>query len=122
MPAPNGRQHARLGRDCFMREDYPGAVRHYKAAIKAGGSPRDLQDWGEMLAIAEANATSKIKVEIPKPVYFDAKTLLAPPLVRDGDLPRPPRHRRWHRCFKRLRLFLGDRLGAVGTVVMDWLI
>jgi Animal haem peroxidase len=119
---PTGTKDARLGRACFMREDYPGAVRYYKAAIKAGGSPRDREDWGEMLAIAEANATSKIKVEIPKPVYFDADTLLERPLVRDGDLPRPPRRRRWYRCFKRLRLFLGDTLGALGTVVMDWLI
>ena len=46
MPALSGRQHARLGRDCFMREDYPGAVRHYDAAIQAGGSPRDLQEIG----------------------------------------------------------------------------
>jgi hypothetical protein len=57
-------------------------------------------------------------------VYFAAikKKLLERPLVRDGDLPRPPRRRRWRCCFKRLRLFLGDTLGALGTVVMDWLI
>jgi Animal haem peroxidase len=122
MPALSGRQHARLGRDCFMREDYPGAVRHYKAAIKAGGSRRDREDWGAMLAIAEANATSKIKVEIPKPVYFKPKKLLDPPPVRDGDLPRPGRRRRRRGYFRRLRLFLGEALGALFTRIMDWLI
>jgi hypothetical protein len=124
LAASTGRRRARLGRECFMREDYPGAVRHYKAAIKAGGSPRDLQDWREMLAIAEANAIADISVEIPKPVYFVAKKLLEPPTVRDGDLPRPRRRRRRHCCccFNRLRLFLGEALGAVFTVVMDWLI
>jgi Animal haem peroxidase len=124
---PNGTQDARLGRACFMREDYPGAVRHYKAAIQAGGSPRDLTDWRRMLAIAEDNVKADISVEIPTPVYFAAikNKLLGPPSVRDGDLPRPPRRRPWRcccKCCKRLRLFLGEKLGAVGTVVMDWLI
>ncbi|MBV8293604.1 MAG: peroxidase [Mycobacterium sp.] len=55
-------------------------------------------------------------------MYFDAKKLLAPPAVRDGDLPRPPRRRPGHCWVKRLRLFLGDALGVVATKVMDWLI
>jgi hypothetical protein len=97
-----------------MREDYAGAVRHYKAAIKAGGSRRNREDWGAMQAIAEANVIADIV----------AKKLLDPPTVRDGDLPRPRRRRRRHCCwcFKRLRLFLGEALGAIFTVVMDWLI
>jgi hypothetical protein len=120
--APNGNAHARAGLACFMREDYPGAVRHYKAAIQAGGPPRDCLDWREMLALAEANATAEINVEVPKPEYFDRDELLDRPPVRDGDLPRPPRRRRGHCCCKRLRLFLGEKLGAIATVVMDWLI
>jgi len=122
---PNGTQDARSGRACFMREDYPGAVRHYDAAIQAGGSPRDLQDWREMRAIAEANVKADISVEIPTPVYFAAikNKLLGPPSVRDGDLPRPPRRRPGrYCCFKRLRLFLGDALGEVLTKVMDLII
>jgi hypothetical protein len=120
--APNGDQDAQAGLDRFKREDYPGAVRHYKAAIQAGGSPCDLQDWREMLALSEANATAKINVEIPKPVYFKRETLLERSPVRDGDLPRPPRRRPGHCCFKRLRLFLGDALGDVLTKVMDLII
>lgn len=119
---PSGKKRARMALAFFKREAYPGAARHYRAAIRAGGSPRDLQDWREMLALAEDNAISRIKVEVPKPVYFTAATLMAPPSVRDGDLPRPPRRRPRHCCFKRLRLFLGEKLGAVATVVMDWLI
>jgi hypothetical protein len=120
--APNGNQDAQAGLDCFKREDYPGAVRHYEAAIQAGGSPDDRRDWGAMLALSEANAIAKINVEIPKPVYFKREKLLERSPVRDGDLPRPPRHRPGHCCFKRLRLFLGDALGVVATMVMDWVI
>ncbi len=119
---PNGKLDAQAGLDCFMREDYPGAVRNYAAAIQAGGQARDLREWQEMLDLAEANATAAINVEVPKPKYFDRNTLLAPPSVRDGDLPRPPRPRRGHCCFKGLRLFLGDALGTVMTAFMDWLI
>jgi Animal haem peroxidase len=120
--APTGKQLARRGLARFMREDYPGAVRHYKAAIQAGGTPRELQEWGEMLALSEANATAQINVEVPKPEYFKRAKLLAPPSVRDGDLPRPPRRRRGRCCFKHLRVSLGNALGALATVVMDWLI
>ncbi len=75
-----------------------------------------------MLALAEANATAQINVEVPKPEYFKRKKLLEPPPVRDGDLPRPPRRRRGHCCFKHLRVSLGNALGAAATVFMDWLI
>jgi hypothetical protein len=103
----------------FKSEKYEEAARLYDEAVKAPGVPDP--DWQKMKALAEANATAEIDVEITKPVYFDAKTLLKPPQVQDGDLPRPLRHRRRH-CFKRLLLFLGDALGAVLTMFMNWLI
>ncbi|HME80178.1 MAG TPA: peroxidase family protein [Mycobacterium sp.] len=104
----------------FKRQDYEDAAKLYAEALTAAGVHDP--DWQKMKALAEANATAKIKVEIPKPVYFDAKTLLKPPQVHDGDLPRPLRRRWGCRCFKRLRLVLGDALGAVLTVFMNWLI
>jgi Animal haem peroxidase len=118
--ARSGNAHARAGLDCFMRELYKDAANHYAKAVQAGGTHVD--DWRKMQALAEANATAEIYVEVPKPVYFNRKKLLDPPAVRDGDLPRPPRRRRGHCCFKRLRLFLGDALGVLATAVMDWLI
>jgi hypothetical protein len=104
----------------FKSEKYEHAEQLYAEAVTAGGT--GAADWDKMRALAKANATARIDVEVPKPEQFDAKTLLAPPLVRDGDLPRPRRHRPGHCYFKRLRLFLGDALGALATVVMDWLI
>jgi hypothetical protein len=117
---PNGDAHARAGLDCFMRELYKDAAKHYAKAVQAGGT--NIDDWRKMQALAEANATAEISVEVPKPEYFDRDELLERPKVRDGDLPRPPRHRPGHCCFKRLRLFLGEKLGALATVGMDWLI
>jgi hypothetical protein len=116
----DGKTYALAALAHFKREEYEDAAKHYAEAVKAGGT--DAADWRKMQALANANATARIDEEVPKPEYFDGKTLLAPPRVRDGDLPRPPRQRRGHRCFKRLRLVLGDGLGAVTTAVMDWLI
>ena len=75
-----------------------------------------------MQALAEANKTADISVPYPNRNTSTAKKLLAPPPVSDGDLPRPRRPRPGHCCCKRLRLALGNALGVVGTVVMDWLI
>jgi tetratricopeptide (TPR) repeat protein len=108
----------------FKREEYEDAAKLYAEAIQAGGSPGDLRDWGEMRALAEANATAQIDVEVPRPEYFakKKKELLGPSPVRDGDLPRPPRHRSGRCCFKGLRLFLGNALGVLATAAMDWII
>jgi hypothetical protein len=103
----------------FKSENYAAAEKLYEQAMTAAGVHDP--DWQKMKALAAANAIAKINVEITKPVYFDAKTLLKPPQVRDGDLPGPLPRRRRH-CFKRLLLFLGDALGAVLTMFMNWLI
>ena len=58
----------------------------------------------------------------PNRHYFkDDPNLLKPPSVRNGDLPWPPWPGRRRGCFKRLRLFLGEALGAVLTRFIDWL-
>jgi hypothetical protein len=116
---PNGEQDASAGLACFKREDYAGAAQHYQTATQADSKRKD---WRQMLDLAQANATAEVNVPVPKPEYFDRDELLKPPLVRDGDLPRPPRHRLGYGRFKRLRLLLGDVLGAVFTVLMNWLI
>jgi hypothetical protein len=116
----DGNAYALAALAYFKLEQYREAAEHYAKAVMAGGS--DIEDWHDMLALAEANATADISVEIPEPVYFNAATLLAPPSVRDGDLPRPPRRRPGHGWVKRLRLSLGDELGVVATKVMDRLI
>jgi hypothetical protein len=121
-PPPNGKPLARAGLACFKREDYPGAVRHYEAALQAGGSRPDCLEWSHMRDLAEANAKAEVNVHVPPQQYFNAPELLAWPRVRRTDLPDPPGHRPRQHCFRRLRLWLGDRLGAMGTVLMDHLI
>jgi hypothetical protein len=121
----NGKTYALEGLAYFKKECYDDAAQCYAEAVRAGGTKRQCLEWREMQALAKANATAEIDVEVPKPYYFKARVLLEPPKVRDGDLPRSRRHRGGHRCckcFKRLRLFLGDALGKLATVVMDWLI
>jgi Animal haem peroxidase len=118
----DGKTYALAGLAYFKLEKYRRAARHYAKAVKAGGSKQELSDWAEMRALARANGRAAINVYVPKPEYFKLKDLLAPPRVRDGDLPRPPQHPPGRGCFKRLRLWLGDTLGAVLTMFMDWLI
>ena len=117
---PNGKLDAQAGLACFMSEDYPGAVRHYAAAIKAGGPARDRHEWQEMLDLAEANAAAQIHVHVPPPTQFNPANLLAWPVVTRTDLPDPPAPSRGPRCIKRLRLWLGDRLGVLGTAGVEF--
>ena len=116
---PDGKLDAQAGLACFMSEDYPGAVRHYAAAIKAGGPARDRREWQEMHDLAEANAAAEIHVHVPPPQQFNQADLLAWPVVGPADLPDPPGPPRGQCCIKRLRLWLGDGLGVILTVFMD---
>jgi hypothetical protein len=111
--------HALAGLAYFQCQQYAAAKTAYAAAIKNTASPR--REWREMRDLAGANAKARVREEVPKPVYFKADELLEAPPVRDGDLPRPPRHQSGRGCIKRLRLFLGKELGALSTLVMDWL-
>ena len=76
-----------------------------------------------MRDLAKANATAQIYVDVPKVAVFRIKRTCWP-TAGDATATCLGRNRvaRGRCCFKRLRLCLGDRLGAVVTVVMDWLI
>jgi len=118
----DGRLHALAGLARFKREEYAEAAEHYADAVTAGG--KDSGDWAKMRDLSQANAAAEINVPVPKPEYFKLDELLEPPAVRDGDLPRPPRRRRAScccSCLKQLRLFLGEALGKVFTILLDWL-
>ena len=116
----DGKTYALAALAHFKSEQYKAANELYAKAVKANGT--DAADWRKMQALANANATARIEVDVPKPERFDRDKLLARPSVRDGDLPRPPRHRAGRGWFRRLRLFLGDALGAALTVVLEWVI
>jgi tetratricopeptide (TPR) repeat protein len=119
-PQANGTLHALAGLAHFKLEQYAAAAEEYDAAIQAGGSDSERREWREMSNLSKANHAAKINIEVPKPHYFADDDLLGPPSVRNGDLVcpknRPPRH---CCCLKRLRLFLGEALGKLGTRVID---
>src|ERR1700719_1415081 len=78
---PSGDVYALAGLAYFKKECYHNAAEHYAKACHAGGA--GIDDWRKWQALAKANATAEINVEVPKPEYFDRDTLLAPPKVRD---------------------------------------
>ena len=116
----DGKTYALAALAHFKSEEYLDAEKLYAEAVTAGGT--GATDWRKMQALAKANDTAKIDVDVPGPELFDLGKLLAPPPVRDGDLPGIARDRAQPGCFRRLRLFLGDVLGVVLTVVIEWVI
>ena len=119
-PQSDGTLHALAGLAHFKLEQYGAAADEYDKAGQAGGSDSERREWREMRNLSKANHAAQINIEVPKPHYFADDDLLGPPSVRNGDLVcptnRPPMH---CCCLKRLRLFLGEALGALGTVVID---
>jgi tetratricopeptide (TPR) repeat protein len=113
---PDAELYALAGLASFQLEEYAAAVQHYTAALQADGH---RSDWREMLAVAQANDTAAVNVHVPALYYFDRDALLAPPKVGKDALPAPLPTGPGHGHFKRLRLFLGELLGEIATVLMD---
>ncbi len=119
---PSGKKHAAAGLVFFKKERYRAAANEYTAAIHAGGSTRDIDEWDSMRALAEANAVAEIHNHVPPPHHPTKKELLSWPSVPPGALPDPPAAPSCQCCVKRFRLWLGNRAGAILTVLMDLLI
>ena len=111
---PDPQVHALLGLAHFRCEQYEPAVHHYAAALALAP---DRAAWRDMLALAQANATSAVQVFVPELHYFDRDTLLAPSVPRGLPVPlatQPPPG-----PVLRLRIALGDDLGTVITELMN---
>ena len=121
-PQSDGKLHALAGLARFKRQEYKLAEEQYDKAVRAGGSVSECRDWQEMCDLSRVNEKAQIYTEVPAPHYFKDDDLFGPPSVRDGDLHCPTGRCRVHCCLKQLLLFLGDALGAFGTVVIDGLI
>jgi hypothetical protein len=115
---PDGRLHALAGLACFQLACYGAAARHYDAAFTINNQ---CNEWREMRDLAQANANAGVNVHVPELRYFDRTALLAPPSVHDCDLPGPLPPGPGHGRFRRLRLFLGELLGRIATVLMNCL-
>jgi tetratricopeptide (TPR) repeat protein len=113
---PAAELHALAALAHFQCERYEPAVQHYSAALALEPGHAD---WRDMLALAQANATAGVDVHVPELQYFEREALLAPPRLREGVLPTPLPPGPGHGHFKRLRLWLGEMLGVVMTVLMD---
>ncbi|WP_164478264.1 peroxidase family protein [Mycolicibacterium stellerae] len=115
---PEAELHALAGLANFQLERYEEAARHYTAALQIDGAH---SAWRSMLTVAQANATAGVNVHVPALQYFDADELLAPASVSEGALPSPLPPARRAGGFKRLWLWLGWLIGAVGTLVLNGL-
>jgi hypothetical protein len=118
----SGKKHADAGLALFKNERYQDGAKEYRAAILAGGSTREIKEWDKMATLAEANATARIHNHVPPPHYPTKNDLLSWPVVPPGaipDPPVPPPDRSW---VMRLRLWLGNRIGALVTVATNCVI
>lgn len=109
-------KHALLAQAYFQAELYARAAEQYALALAA--SPGH-DDWREMLALSQANATAHIHEPVPPFAYFSREALLAPPSVRDGDLPEPPPPLPDPDGVRALRIAVGHALGVVATALVE---
>jgi hypothetical protein len=114
----DGESEALLALAYFHQAAYTLAAQHYEAALTY---QPDNKDWQEMLTLARANIISEIHVPVPDFYYFERDKLLAPPVVPAGSLPAPLPPPPAPGFFTRIRLFLGNFLGEVATVVLNGL-
>ena len=108
-------QHALLGSAYFQLAQYDKAAAQYAQALSLGP---EHPSWTQMWVMAQANATAGVDVHVPELAYFDRQTLLAPPVIDARALPRPLAPQPRPGLLGRIRILIGDELGALITVVM----
>lgn len=102
----------------FHSEQYDLATSTYEKALQLAPSSVYLK---EMLQHAKGNYISEVHVAIPDVYYFERDKLLRTPDITAGSLPStpvpapPPPG-----LLKKIRLFIGNGLGKVSTVVMHF--
>jgi Animal haem peroxidase len=69
---------------CFHLEDYAAAVDHYDAALER---EPDRQEWRELRAHAQVNATTQINAFVPRRRFFERDELLQRPAPPPGAFP-----------------------------------
>ena len=114
---PSGSSRALAALACFHLEDYAASVEHYDAAL---AREPHRQDWVELRAHAQANATAQINVFVPELHFFNRDALLQPPVPPPGALPLTIRARKAPRL-RRLLVALGNGLGFICSAVVGLL-
>ncbi len=114
---PDGETLSMLGLAYFLNENYPQATLTYQRALTLDPGNNNLQ---EMLQKSQANEVAQAHVSIPEVYYFDREKLLRTPVIPAGSLPPDPASAPLPGVIKRVRLFLGNGLGAVSTAVMGF--
>ena len=102
----------------FQLQHYGQAASFYTLALQAAPTAPQAADWRAMLAIAQGNATSEVHVHVPELSYFKRDALLAPPVQPAGALPAPPPAAGPASFRRALRRWLGELLGATGTLLV----
>jgi len=114
---PSGSSQALAGLACFHLEEYAVAVEQYDKGLEREPS---RQDWRELRAHAQANATAQVNIFVPDLHFFNRDELLAPPVPPPETLPSTTRARKAPRL-RRLLVALGSGLGFICSVVFGLL-
>lgn len=112
----NGSTNALLGLAYFQIEQYETAAKYYDGALRHDANNKE---WGEMSRMAKANAIAEVHVPVPDISYFEREKLLSGPIVPKNALPPRPASAPSPGMIKRLRLLLGNVLGAVVSILMN---
>lgn len=108
----SGEVHALLGLAFFRAERYAESEQCYEKAL---AHDPNILEWRAMRDRAHANAVAEVHTRVPGIIYHDKETLLAPPTVKDGDLPGPPAPIRPN-LFMTVVNFVGTGIGKLATL------
>jgi hypothetical protein len=116
-PPLNGECLALLGLAYYMLEKYEDAAKHYTAALQQNANN---QDWREMLDRATVNARAEVDVFVPDKYFFKRADLLAPSVIKPGELPTTGLKPREPWKIEKLRRAIGWFFGWIATGIMKF--
>ena len=114
--SPDGEQLSKLALAYYHYEKYDLAASAYQQALGLDPSNTYLK---EMLQLATANGIAEVHVPVPDVYYFNREKLLSQPVVPAGALPKEHNPAAPLTFAKKIRLALGNSIGAISTGVMD---
>ena len=114
----DGRLHALAAAAHYGLEEYGAAAANYEIALERDP---DHRQWSDMLMQSRANSVAEVNVDVPEISYFEREALLAKPDVRTGSLPVSPMTAPSIGVAGRLRVLIGNGVGAVVSAAMSGL-
>ena len=115
---PDKKKLPMIGLAYFHTEQYKLAANAYKMALTLDPSNKN---WQEMMQQSSSNYIAELNVPVPDIYFFEKDQLLSAPIVPIGTLPSSSLIKNNYSLLKRFRIVLGNMIGSVATIVIEFL-